>query len=95
MKILIKGENKNIIENENLIVKRFEDKVYVDHRDYINPLIISVSEKFIFLNFGFFEDFSDLKDSINFPKKFFLSSGFLPILRKYVVIDKTFNFIFD
>ena len=95
MKILIKGENKNIIENENLIVKRFEDKVYVDHRDYINPLIISVSEKFIFLNFGFFEDFSDLKDSINFPKKFFLSSGFLPILRKYVVIDPTFNFIFD
>ena len=54
MKILIKGENKNIIENENLIVKRFEDKVYVDHRDYINPLIISVSEKFIFLNFWFF-----------------------------------------
>tara|TARA_B100001059_G_C17783367_1_gene555615 strand:- start:375 stop:1556 length:1182 start_codon:yes stop_codon:yes gene_type:complete len=95
MKILFKGKNKKIIEKKNLIVWRLDEKIYVDHRDYINPLLISTDERFIFINFGFFEDFNDLKESIKFPKSFFLSSGFLPILDKYVVVDPTFNFIFS
>jgi len=95
MRILIKGKNQKILEKQNLTIWRLNNRIYLDYRNYIDPLIISIEKEFILLNNGFFENFNETYRTINFPKAFFLSSGFLPILRKYVVIDPTFNFIFD
>ena len=94
MRILIKGKNQKILEKQNLTIWRLNNRIYLDYRNYIDPLIISIEKEFILLNNGFFENFNETFRTINFPKAFFLSSGFLPILNKYVIIDSTFNYIF-